>query len=163
MNKKNKNRKGQFIDIIYILVFVVAMVLGLFAYKYVDSTLRTSLFNNVTLNNESTEAYTDVSDTTFNLVDWIPLVAYIIYTIAVAGLTFLVRGNPLFVVLLFVSIVIVAFLAFAFQDAIQTFVELAIFSDYRTDLPLTMWVISNLPALIIVSAFFCIIMLFVNV
>jgi hypothetical protein len=161
--RQTQRKKAQFVDILYIVFIVVAMILGLFAYKYIDSTLKTALFNNVTMDNTSTEAYTEVSNTTFGLVDWIPLVAYIMYTIAVAGLTFLVRGNPLFVVLLFVSVLIVAFLAFAFQDAVQGFVETTLFSGYRTELPITMWVLSNLPIMLIVSSFFCIIMLFVNV
>jgi len=163
MGGSGYKRKGQIMDVIYLVIVLASLILGLFVYRYVTDLFKQEVFNNETItDNESVAFYNSTNDTLWNFADYMPLVIYITYTISIIMLVFLVRGNPAGIVLLLIAVFIIAFISYVFKDTITTIVEEDFLAGYRHEFPITMFILNHLPAFLVATGFLAIVVMFIN-
>jgi hypothetical protein len=157
--KKLRN-KGFVVDILWLFLLIVSLVIGLIVFGFTTSTLSDNVFTQ--LDNESKEMYDDFTDASTGALDWVIPFTFVIYAVVIVGLTFIVRSNPAFAILLVLFAFLMVGVSFFFHDTIMTLLEQEVFDTALSNLPITAAIISALPIMMLVVAVMCTIFMFIK-
>jgi len=157
--KKLRN-KGFVMDILWLFLIIVSLVIGLIVFGFTTSTLSDNVFTQ--LDNESKDMYDDFTDASTGALDWAIPFTFVIYAVVIIGLTFIVRSNPAFAILLVLFAFLMVGVSFFFHDTIMTLLEQEVFETALSNLPITAAMISALPIMMLVVAVMCTIFMFIK-
>ena len=154
-------KKGQAYDFFVLLGFIVLLIIGLVVYNYVTNTLQTDVLTEEIVGENASRFYYTTSEIGKNVMDYYVLFAYIFMTLGVIFLSWLVRGNPIGITLLIVSMIIVGGMAMLFQDQLIDVFD-STFPDFATSFPITYYMLEHLLVFILITAGLSTLMLVVN-
>ena len=161
VQKKKMNRKASVQDIIFAIVIFFALAIGFLIIHKVVGEVSTQLIN-TTVINESSDAVSAIQGgvTISNRLDYILMMVFIGFILAIIVTGWLIGGHPLFMVLYFIILVIGVAISAILSYVWEQVVSQPAFTTTVLSFPIANAILENLPVYATIISFIGIIVMF---
>ncbi|HPR84273.1 MAG TPA: hypothetical protein PL034_01820 [Candidatus Paceibacterota bacterium] len=146
------NKKAQIQGIIFTLSVIAVSIIGVGAFFYISNLSTTEIFTDENFGNETSEFVDDLFTNEEPAIDFVPLFIWIAFTISMMILTASYNKSPIFVIILILFIFVIAFISYYVKDFLISAFSTSFLSPSVSNIPITLFVLNNLPLLLIIDA-----------
>lgn len=141
------NNRGSAPDVLFIGIFIFVIAVAVLVLNMFISTVTTNMLAVPEVNESAAtvQALQSTVNTVIPRNDWVVFSFFIGLIIALVVTSWLVSGNPLFMAMYFIVIIIAAVLAMVLSNAWETISQRPEFAAALASLPLTNHLLSYLP------------------
>ena len=148
------NKRGNVTDVLYLVV--VLFFIGIFCFIGFWTYSRvTGLMINSSVINESSRAVDalTISQDKSSMWDYFAMAVFIGFAISIIVTGWFIGGNPLFMVIYFLVLSCGVVVTMVLSNVWESFSTASVFGFATSPLPITNWLLSNLPIVLVIVGF----------
>lgn len=155
------NKKGN-LDLVWIILILFVAVIILIFSGFFFNKFKTEIEDEGAFQDNETQNALEKTSTTMSNLDLTIFFVFIGFIIFLIVSSYLIRTNPIFVVIMVIILILITLMAMIFSNVYQGIVEgdLEIQEFVESDYPITNFIFYNLPFLVFIVDIFSLIALF---
>lgn len=148
-------------DLIFVGVGVLGLAIFVLIFNYVMTTTITEIEATPGINESSVvRGVLDKTQDTIDKYDWVIFAMFMIFVISILITSWFIGGNPLFMIIYVIMGIVSVGLSFILSNTWETISTNSIFASTLLKMPITTYLLTNLPTFMTILFFLAMITLF---